>query len=64
MSDRITFDELIKDKIFKEGFEGFLRVEEISDVIIIGAEGGIRRIIFGDENSLLGELRKKVEGES
>lgn len=37
---------LIDEKGLKETIESFERVEEINDIIILGAEGGVRRITF------------------
>ena len=39
----------IDEKGLKEAIEGFERVEDIQDIIIIGVDEGIRRIKFSEE---------------
>jgi len=58
---KLTYKELIEDKIFKNAVETFLRLEDISDIVLLGKEGGIRRIIFGDSDSLLADLRDDIK---
>lgn len=47
MKERINHEEL------KPILEGFQRVEAITDIIVLGEDGGVRRIQF-DKDSLYG----------
>lgn len=60
---RLTYEQLIKDALFEDAIRSFLRVEEISDIVLLGTEGGIRRIIFGEEDSLMSDLVRKNKKE-
>lgn len=60
---KLTYEQLIKDSLFEDAIRSFLRVEEISDIILLGTEGNVRRIIFGEEDSLLSDLVRKSKKE-
>ena len=45
----------IDEENLKKCIEGFERVENISDIIILGDNGGIRRIIFQEQGVIDGK---------